>query len=517
MRRRQFLGGSCGLALAALFPTACGAQIPGARLARPVPFSLERLREMARALARRPHRPAPTPAAALVEQLDYDAYQQIAYREERALFTGEPGTPPLQFFHLGRHNRHPVGVHVLREGQARRFEYDRSLFAYGDPALARRLPADLGFGGFRALHTDRPGDWLAFSGASYFRSAGELDQYGLSARGVAIGTGLPELEEFPRFSELWLEPASDGAELSVYALLEGPSLTGAYRFRCRRDGAVVMDTDAYLYPRGAIARLGIAPLTSMYWFSETERHRATDWRPEVHDSDGLAMWTGAGERLFRPLGNPRALRVHAHQDRDPRGFGLVQRDRAFDHYQDDGVFYERRPSAWVEPRGAWGEGEVMLVEIPTDDEIFDNIVAFWRPHAPTRAGEEVHYAYRLHWAAEEPSFPSSLGRAVATRMGRAGVPGQPRPAEGVKLVIDFEGGALASAARGAAEPVISASRGRVEGAYALPVVGTDRWRVVFDVYADGAEGVELRCFLRRGDEALTETWIYPYAPSRFGG
>src|SRR5690606_6167204 len=279
---------------------------------------------------------------ALIEQLDYDAFQQIQYRDEATLFAAEQGTPPIRFFHLGRHNRHPVAVHVVSEGEARALRYDRARFAYGDEALARRLPPDLGFGGFRALHRDRPGDWLAFSGASYFRSAGELDQYGLSARGIAIGTGLPEPEEFPRFSELWLEPATGDAELTIYALLEGPSLTGAYRFRCTREGAVVMDTDAYLYPRGPIARLGVAPLTSMFWFSETNRHRATDWRPEVHDSDGLAMWTGSGERLLRPLKNPvHGVRVHAYQDRDPRGFGLVQRDRSFDHYQDDGVFYEK--------------------------------------------------------------------------------------------------------------------------------------------------------------------------------
>lgn len=513
MRRRQFLGGSCGLALAALFPTACGAQ---PRLSeRGTPFDLDTLRERARQLATRPPRPVPSPASELVESIDYDAFQRIRFREDATLFADRLDTPPIQFFHLGRHNRHPVRVHVVEGGRARELRYDRSLFEYDDPEMARRVPRELGFGGFRALHRDRPGDWLAFSGASYFRSSGELDQYGLSARGIAIGTGLPEPEEFPRFSELWLEPASEGAELTVYALLEGESLTGAYRFRCSREGAIVMDTDAYLYPRGPIERLGVAPLTSMFWFSETNRHRATDWRPEVHDSDGLAMWTGSGERLLRPLRNPtHGVRVHTYQDRDPRGFGLVQRDRAFEHYQDDGVFYEKRPTAWIEPRGRWGEGEVMLVEIPTDDEIFDNIVAFWRPHAPTRAGQELHYAYKLHWSADEPHFPA-IGRVIATRKGRAGVPGQPRPEDGVKFVVDFEGGALGNLGRGEAEPVVSTSRGRIENPYALPVVGTQRWRVVFDVHAEGDEDVELRCYLRRNGEALTETWLYPYRPFRF--
>lgn len=469
-------------------------------------------------MATRPPRPAPTPAPERVAEIDYDAFQQIRFRDESTLWAEHPGTPPVRFFHLGRHNRHPVRVNIVEGGHARELRYDRSLFEYGDPSVAQGLPRDLGFGGFRALHgAGDPRDWLAFSGASYFRSAGELDQYGLSARGIAIGTGLPEPEEFPRFSEVWLEPSVDpDAELTIYALLEGESLTGAYRFRCRRDGAVVMDTDAYLYPRGAIARLGVAPLTSMFWFSETNRHRATDWRPEVHDSDGLAMWTGTGERLWRPLRNPNALRVHTYHDRDPRGFGLLQRDRAFDHYQDDGVFYEKRPSAWIEPRGAWGEGEVMLVEIPTDDEIFDNIVSFWRPHRPTEAGQELHYGYLLHWSDALPGFPSSLGHVVSTRMGRAGTPGQARPPSGVKMVVDFEGGALGELGqRDGVEPVVTASRGGIDNPYALPVVGTNRWRAVFDVDAEGDDVVELRCFLRRGGEALTETWIYPHFPFRF--
>ncbi|HEY8428517.1 MAG TPA: glucan biosynthesis protein [Sandaracinaceae bacterium] len=517
MHRRRFLGGTCGLVLGALFPSACGAQ-RGPRAAPEARFDFEALRERARALARRPPRPAPAVPAG-VHEIDYDAHQGIRFREEAALFADRPPTPPIQLFHVGRHNPLPVRVHTLEGGRAREVRYSPSLFAYEDASLGRRLPPGLGFGGFRAMHGGgERRDWLAFAGASYFRSSGELDQYGLSARGVAIGTGLPEPEEFPRFSEFWLEPSSaPDVHLTVYALLEGPSLTGAYRFRCRREGAVVMDTEAFLYPRGPIARLGIAPLTSMFWFSETNRHRATDWRPEVHDSDGLAMWTGAGERLFRPLRNPSAVRVHAYQDRNPRGFGLVQRDRAFDHYQDDGVFYERRPTAWVEPIGAWGEGEVMLVEIPTDDEIFDNIVAFWRPHREVRAGDELRYAYRLHWVADEPSFPASLARVVATRMGRAGVPGRPRPVDGVKIVLDLEGGALATLSRGSGvEPVVSASRGRVDNVHAWPIVGTSRWRATFDVTADGDEPVELRCYLRRGRDALSETWIYPLVPFRFG-
>ncbi|CAN0603063.1 unnamed protein product, partial [Ectocarpus sp. 12 AP-2014] len=208
-------------------------------------------------------------------------------------------------------------------------------------------------------------DLVAFLGASYFRAVGESRQYGLSARGLAIDTGLSREEEFPDFTAFWLEtPAAGATDVVVHALLDSPSITGAYRFRLRPGKNMVMDISASLYPRQAIERIGIAPLTSMYQTGENDRRKANDWRPEIHDSDGLALWTGAGERLWRPLVNPRTLRVSHFRDDNPRGFGLMQRDREFSHYQDDGVFYERRPSLWVEPRQGWGSGDVVLVEIP---------------------------------------------------------------------------------------------------------------------------------------------------------
>lgn len=188
-----------------------------------------------------------------------------------------------------------------------------------------------------------------------------------------------------------------------------------------------MDSEAVLFVRREIERLGVAPLTSMFWFAENNRHLATDWRPEIHDSDGLALWTGAGERIWRPLNNPQVPRTSAFSDDNPKGFGLMQRDRAFANYQDDGVFYDRRPSLWVEPLAPWGKGSVQLVELPTDDEIHDNIVAFWVPAEPVRAGARLAYRYRLHWRADEPYPAPQLARTISTRIGRGGIPGQPRP------------------------------------------------------------------------------------------
>jgi glucans biosynthesis protein len=301
----------------------------------------------------------------------------------------------------------------------------------------------------------------------------------------------------------------------IDALLESESCTGAYRFTVSRPGAVVMEVNANLFVRRPMNRLGVAPLTSMFWYSESGRHQATDWRPEVHDSDGLAMWTGSGERIWRPLNNPRAARTSAFADENPKGFGLLQRDRAFANYDDDGAFYNKRPGVWIEPLDGWGAGEVQLVELATDDEIHDNIVAYWKPAKAIVPGDELVFSYRLHWVAEEP-FPPAVGRTVATRIGRGGVPGQPRPAGAKKFVIDFEGGGLDELAqRFDVEPVVDTSRGKVEGHYAIKVVGTPRWRAFFDLTAEGDEPVELRCYLKLKDRVLTETWLFQYLSFEF--
>jgi glucans biosynthesis protein len=278
-----------------------------------------------------------------------------------------------------------------------------------------------------------------------------------------------------------------------------------------------MEVQAQLFMRNDIARLGISPLTSMYWYGENERHNASDWRPEIHDSDGLALITGKDEHIWRPLINPPSVRTNSFLDENPKGFGLLQRDRRFDDYQDDGAFYNRRPSVWVQPQGNWGAGAVQLVEIPTDDEIHDNIEAYWKPKNDIKAGSEMKVAYRLYWQNDMPYPPNDIARVVATRVGRGGVPGQPKPddKESWKFVIDFVGGPLADmAARFDIKPMVTASRGKVGNAYVIKVVGTDRWRALFDVHAPKRDQIDLRCFLSLDGKALTETWIYQFFPPK---
>jgi glucans biosynthesis protein len=470
------------------------------------PVSFERLRSRVRVMASRPFQP-PAPPAAALSALDFDAMGQIRYRPEAALWKDRRGGG-VEFFHLGRHARTPVAIHVVDQGEARRILYDEALFDVLPGVRDARWPTDLGFAGFRVMNPGAPGDWLAYQGASYFRAATPFNQYGLSARGLAIDTATPHAEEFPAFTSLWLELDADGA-LVVSALLDGPSVVGAYRIvHHRTDRGLVQEIETALHFRKAVERLGVAPLTSMFWYGQDDPTRAVDWRPQIHDSDGLAIWTGAGERIWRPLANPPRVTANAFVDHNPRGFGLMQRDRKFDDYQDDGVFYDRRPSAWVEPVGDWGAGSVQLVEIPTDSEIDDNIVAFWTPAAPVKAGAAMALRYRLYWTDEEPT-PVGVARVVATRVGRGGRPGQP-PTPGVrKFVVDFEGGRLGELNRASGvRAVVGAGRGTPVDAAAYPVVGTSRWRLMFDIAHEPGTALNLRAFLRLDAEALSETWNF---------
>ncbi|QUD86406.1 glucan biosynthesis protein [Phenylobacterium montanum] len=466
-------------------------------------------------LARRPFAPTPAPPRNLVEAVDYDAFGAVRYRPDAGLWADPPSDATVRFFHMGRAATQPVAMHVVEGGQARQVIYAENLFDAPADSPARKLGPRAGFAGFRAMNPDQQGDWIAYLGASYFRSADPFNQYGLSARGLAIDTAIDGAEEFPSFTAFWLEKDAQG-RLLVHALLNGPSCTGAFRIlhdRPAKGGlpGLTQTIQVQLNFRKAVTRLGLAPLTSMYWYGQSDRTPTDDWRPQIHDSDGLSIWTGAGERLWRPLANPPRVTTNLFFDKGPRGFGLMQRDRQFQDYQDDGVFYEKRPSVWVEPVGDWGEGSVQLVQIPTTGETDDNIVAFWTPSAPVHAASRLDYGYRLLWTGEEPG-PFGVARVVATRQGRSGRPGLPAIPGRRKFVIDFEGSGLAGLDRSSGvQPVVEARPGRIVDPVAYPVVGTPRWRLAFDAETTGlASGaaVELRAYLRRGSAALTETWSY---------
>ena len=523
--RRDFLSALVASAAWGLTGTPVRAEaLPALQLGPPEPFSFEGLQAEAQALARAPYRPVPVPQRARIDQIDWAAHSQIHFKPEAALFAAGPGEFPVGLFHPGKFFPAPVQIYQVEDDRARLVRYDPALFDSPPDSPARGLGPDTGFAGFRLQESRRPeaghpdwhfNDWAAFLGASYFRAIGDQYQYGLSARGIAIDVAVPgRQEEFPAFTRFYLAPEPAGDTFTVYALLDSPSLTGAYRFRLTRTDRVVMDVDAAVTLRQDVAQLGIAPITSMYLFSKMAKKTRFDWRPEVHDSDGLALWTGSGEHVWRPLDNPAHHRLSLFADRHPRGFGLMQRERHFDAYLDD-VHYERRPSLWVEPLQDWGEGDVLLWEIASPEETIDNVVALWVPRTPARAGETLPLRYRLTWQAQEP-FPTPYGRCTATLRGRGGQPEHPpRPAGVEKFVVSFAGPALAQLPAGAVpDAVLSATRGTFSGVFteAVPDGRPGHWRAQFDYTPAGAEAAELRLFLRFRDETLTETWLFRYEP-----
>ncbi|MES1949972.1 glucan biosynthesis protein D [Salinisphaera sp. S4-8] len=518
--RRRLLVSTTALAGVYLLPTwaAAATDIP-ALPADGEAFDFDRVIAHARALAQRPYTAPEQRYDKLLDEIGYEAFMGIHTRKQAALWAASDTPVTVEFFHLDQNARSPVAIHVVENGRTRRIPYDSALFRYDDPKLAERLPADLGFSGLRVLGRTEPAhEWLAFKGASYFRSPGGLDQYGLSARGVAVDTGYGSDEAFPNFTQYWLiKPAADATRMTLCALLEGEHVTGAYRITLSRPNDIVLDIESRLFQRRAIRRLGIAPLTSMFWFSETNARRGVDWRPEIHDSDGLAMTTGQGERLWRALVNPPRTQYSVFEDKNPKGFGLLQRDRVFDHYQDPDVGFENRPSLWVEPRGDWGSGHVGLLELPTDEEVYDNINVFWVPSEKATAARAWRFDYRLYWGADQPD-PPALARVMATRTGRAGAPGtyQDQSVLARKFVIDFAGKPLDGLdADNAPEPRVHASHGQIDNPYVQHVEQSGRWRVFFDWKGElppDDTPVELQAALYHGARQVTETWLYAYYP-----
>ncbi|GAB6067386.1 glucan biosynthesis protein G [Methylothermus subterraneus] len=476
-------------------------------------FGFETVQRLARDLASRPYARDEADLPEALAKLDYDQYRDIRFKPEFALWR-EEGLPfQVQFFHRGFLYRDRVIIHVVEDGKPRRLDYVADWFDFGKNALGPFDP-NLGFAGFR-LHfpLKRNGyyDEVAlFQGASYFRAVGLDQAYGLSARGLAIDTGLLRAEEFPVFREFWIEkPQPDANAIVVYALLDSPAVAGAYRFVIRPGLESVMDVESRLYFRHGVERLGIAPLTSMFFRGENTEYPVDDFRPEIHDSDGLAIARGNGEWLWRPLNNPRQLRISVFHDEHPKGFGLIQRDRNFDHYQDLEAIYQRRPSAWVEPLGDWGSGAIYLIEIPSDHEKYDNIVAFWMPDEASAEGQEMAFAYRLYFTLDE-RLPKHLGWAEATRIGAAGVdPPEPKRR---RFVIDFSGQALRRYPESAKlEAQVDASAGAVDYVVVQKNFETGAWRLSFELDPGEAEPpIELRAWLRSGKEALTETWLYQW-------
>ena len=472
-----------------------------------VTFSEQWLFTKAQNLARAPFELPKLQLPAELADLNGQQYQAIQYKPAANLWKGDPLNFQLQFLHTGFQYKVPVDVRTVEGGVARPFKYSPSLFDYAAPVQAPPPDSRAGFSGFRALgsihRADAMEDFLVFQGASYFRAIAAAQTYGMSARGVCINTAQAAGEEFPVFRGFWVQkPAPGDRQLLIYALLDGPSLAGVYKFRVEPGRPTVMEVECTLFPRKPLTHVGIAPLTSMYFYGSADATRLDDYRPSVHNSDGLLLWTGSGEWLWRPLINPERLQYTAFSDRAPKGFGLLQRERAFHAYQDIDARFGDRPSVWVEPMADWGEGTIDLIELPTRSEIYDNVVAFWRPKAPLAETASHHFRYRLHWC-WEPPVRSTKAYVMQTLVGALNKP------ENRHFVIDFVSG---GSCNGCNVPPftaeVRAGEGEIRNVAVRTNPATGGQRVSFEFRPGRAEQTDLRCELKQNGQAISEVWIY---------
>jgi glucans biosynthesis protein len=523
--RRRFLAG--------MLASVTFSHLPGSALAQdsamPVgtEFSFDWLSEkMKAAAASRP--PEPEEIKGFLSTLNYDEYNRIRFAPDRTRWA-EQDNFRLNAFHMGWLFKEPVHIYEVTDGTALPMDFGSQDFLYG---FEREVPEFTmpGVAGIRLMapfnRSDKFDEVVAFLGASYFRALGQHNRYGLSARGLAVNTGLSQGEEFPRFSDLWLErPGPEDDSVTLYAALESRSVTGAYRFVITPGETTTMDVTARLYLRRDIEQLGIAPLTSMFLFGGADPGAFDDFREAVHDSESLILNTAAGETFVRALNNPPRLANSYLGVENPRSFGLIQRTRGFDNYLDAQAHYELRPSLIVEPLGDWGKGSVRLVEIPTDLEVNDNIVAYWTPDQKTNAGDALEYSYRLHWGLDPQGDRSSQrAQILRTRVGEGGVAGVEGKVNRRKFVIDFAGGPLAEPTApedvqatvnsGEKPPTLDhdvrISGGEIKEVVLSQIDNSATWRLVIEATAEEDTVAELRARLVMGDQTVSETWLYQW-------
>jgi glucans biosynthesis protein len=478
------------------------------RAAERYPFSLDTLLEDAKKLAASPYAPQRSNVPGWLEKLSPEQYRSIRFNPQSDIWTSEGLPFRIEMLPVGFNFNTTVAVSIVQDGQAQDLVATTLMFILSSSIPTPPTGTVVPLSGFRIrnqINSSKTWDeFLVFQGASYFRAVAQHQLYGLSARGLAINTAEPSGEEFPVFTHFWIEqPGAKATDLVIYALLESASATGAYRFTVRPGAQTTMDVDMTLFPRADLHLVGVAPLTSMFLFDETNRGKLDDYRPEVHDSDGFEVLTKSGEHIWRPLANPATLQISTFTTQVPQGFGLMQRSRDPSDFQDLDAHYERRPSLWVEPRSEWSAGSVELVEIPSGRETNDNIVAFWRPSAVFPAGHPMHFSYHLIWEGDT-KFPKNLGKTLSTRSG-ASLDGKRRVFE-----IDIVG---AGEKPDGLRLDLSSSGGKISNPMLISNPNMHGLRASFELDPSNKDLVELRLRIMRNQQPVSETWLYRWTAS----
>lgn len=483
-------------------------------------FDFEDVAQKARSLSETAYAPPETELPDALRDLEYEEYAQIQYRGDQALWADEELPFELTFFHEGMHFDSAVKVHTVEGDEVSEVAFDPSAFDYGELSIPEEQLEGLGFSGLKILNAlnqeEIMDEVMVFQGASYFRALGREHQYGLSGRGLAVDTALQSGEEFPAFREFWVvKPTEESQYLTVFALLDSPSLSGAYRFVLRPGDDTVVDVKSRLFLRREVEKLGIAPLTSMYLFGPGQPAESLNYRPAIHDSNGLLVQDEADGWSWRPLVNPARLMIEEAPVESLGGFGLLQRSHDFDDYEDLVDRYDRRPSTWIEPQGDWGAGVVELIQIPTPNETNDNIVAFWKPESLPPTGEPLDLSYRMHWTTSEAKFlDPELAWVDETRRSRGEVRRNDlvrEPDGSLAFVLDFTGPVLEGyqADDGLAVEAGVDDNGELIDSRVVPNPAEGGWRVFLRVKrADDDRPMEIRATLKDGETPLSETWLY---------
>jgi glucans biosynthesis protein len=463
--------------------------------------------EIARQLARRPFAPASTDLPEVFANLNYEHYAAIKPLATRHIWADARGIS-VEPLHRGFVFTNPVGLFLVEDGLVHRVAYERSHFDYGRLNVPPQLP-DIGFSGFR-LHSTfgngQPVEFAAVQGATFFRAVARGQNYGVVSRALTLKPADTKGEEFPFFRAFWLERPAPGTNvITIHGIIDSESTAGAVRMTFRPGEMTIADVETTLFPRVNLEHVGLGGMGSTYLFGANDRRNVDDTRPAVHESSGLQMLNGRGEWLWRPLHNPETLQISAFVDQSPRGFGLVQRERSYENFQDDDQHYERRPSLWIEPLGDWGQGSVQLLEIPSDAEINDNVLAYWRPKVPMASGSELSIAYRQYWCWLPPERPP-LATVVSTRVGRGSA------ARRRRFAVDFAGDMLSDNPPPDLKPALTVAPGTVQHLRVWSYPERRTVRVAFELDPGNENACEMRLILETGGKPISETWLYRWTP-----
>jgi glucans biosynthesis protein len=246
----------------------------------------------------------------------------------------------------------------------------------------------------------------------------------------------------------------------------------------------------------------------MFWFGENSHPKPLDFRPEVHDSDGLQIEVKNGPSIWRPLDVSKDLRLSIMKVENLKGFGLAERDRDFRNFEDLEAVYHRRPAVWVEPIKGFERGAVTLVEIPTGEETWDNVVALFQPEKmPATPAEPYDFEYQLSWLEEH--LPGTLAKVISTRRGLV------MDSDDHLYVIDFAKGALSPQPPADWIPdvdvIINGGEAKVLDKRVMLNPETKGWRAFFKLDIPEKTGLlELTCELKQGDKAISERWMYQW-------